>query len=301
MAKKDSIARHHLIIQKLQKKPCSFAEILGHLERLSEMKDSNYRISDRTFARDRNEIFLLYGIDIQYDRNANQYFIADAGKPEISNRMLEAYNTLQALHLSTDLSDIVKTEQRGHRGTEHLIGLIHAIKSKLWIEFEYEKFWGDDTITDCKAAPYLLKEFKHRWYVIAQEDKDQRPKFFALDRMRQLVVGTNNFSPWGSFNAETFFDHCYGIFVPNDARPEEIVLSFTPEQGKYIESLPLHVSQETLCRNETETRIKLLLCPTYDFIMELLSMGGNVKVLSPVWLAEDIAEMLREALRRYAP
>ena len=39
--------------------------------------------------------------------------------------------------------------------------------------------------------------------------------------------------------------------------------------------------------------------PTYDFIMELLSIGQEVKVLEPESLKNKMIEMLEATLKRY--
>jgi predicted DNA-binding transcriptional regulator YafY len=76
-------------------------------------------------------------------------------------------------------------------------------------------------------------------------------------------------------------------------------LSFTPFQGKYIKSLPLHETQQILIDNEKELRISLHIYLMPDFKMEILSMGENVKVLEPKWFAEEIKGHYKAALERY--
>ena len=60
--------------------------------------------------------------------------------------------------------------------------------------------------------------------------------------------------------------------------------------AKYIKSLPLHDTQEILVDDKDELRIKLKVCITYDFIMELLSFGGDVRVIRPKSLIRIIKE-----------
>jgi predicted DNA-binding transcriptional regulator YafY len=82
--------------------------------------------------------------------------------------------------------------------------------------------------------------------------------------------------------------------------PEQVILSFDPEQGKYIKSLPLHDSQQILVDNSEEFRIKLELYITFDFIMEILSYGSRVKVLEPVELVEEVKTALLNAYQLYS-
>jgi predicted DNA-binding transcriptional regulator YafY len=51
--------------------------------------------------------------------------------------------------------------------------------------------------------------------------------------------------------------------------------------------------------NEEELQIKLKLCITHDFVMELLSFGNNVKVVQPQILKDEIKVALAKALKQY--
>ena len=79
----------------------------------------------------------------------------------------------------------------------------------------------------------------------------------------------------------------------------EVILSFTPQQGRYIKSLPPHQSQNLIQENKEEIRFSYFIKPTYDFKMELLSYGGQVKILEPESLKQTIIENLQGALNRY--
>jgi proteasome accessory factor B len=51
--------------------------------------------------------------------------------------------------------------------------------------------------------------------------------------------------------------------------------------------------------NETECIMELYLSPTYDFVMELLSIGKEVKVLEPESLKKEIIERIKATLQHY--
>jgi predicted DNA-binding transcriptional regulator YafY len=213
--------------------------------------------------------------------------------------MLDAFNLFNSLHLADDLTTFIYFEDRRPQGTENLYGLLHAIKNKQQINFTYEKFWEDEA-TKRTAEPYALKEFKNRWYVMAKDVKDNKLKSFALDRLTELEITNKKFQISDKQNIEQTYQYCFGISSPYEGtEPQEIILSFNAFQGKYIKTLPLHSTQEILVDNEDELRIKLHLFITFEFIMELLSFGSNVKVLQPQILIETIKQSLQESLKYY--
>ena len=81
--------------------------------------------------------------------------------------------------------------------------------------------------------------------------------------------------------------------------PQKIILEFSSFQANYIKSLPLHSSQKILSDDENCCIIELFIYPTYDFIMEILSMGKEVKVIEPQSLVVAIKQILTDSLKKY--
>ena len=63
--------------------------------------------------------------------------------------------------------------------------------------------------------------------------------------------------------------------------------------------MPLHYSQKIISEDENGCIIELLMSLTYDFVMELISFGQEVKVIEPKSLQEEIIVKLETALKQY--
>ncbi len=298
MSIKQTITRYSLIINKLRKSSATLAEISDYLKLQSEIHGENYSFSPRTFQRLKDDIDNLFHIEIKFDSSKKVYYIHDDGQPQANARILEAFDTFNALNMSDRLSEYIHFEKRKPQGTEHLYGLLQAIKNRNQIQFTYQKY-GEVALKKRQAEPYALKEFKNRWYVLANDLNDQKIKSFALDRITKLEMTNRKFDFPDDFNIKGHYRYCFGIISPNGHQPEEVILSFNPFQGKYIKSLPLHDSQEILIDNEEELRIKLNLFVTHDFFMELLSLGDNLKVLQPMSLIEDLKSTFSNIQKMY--
>ena len=299
MSRRESLARYSLIINRLRKRPATLMEIFDYLEVQGEIDGYNYNISRRTFQRDMEDIRSLYNIDIIYDFSQRVYRIDYDEDYEVNERILEAFDTLNALNATDRLSGHIHFEKRKPQGTENLYGILHAVKNNLQITFTYRKFW-DDIPTPRAVQPYGLKEFRNRWYVMAADTKDDMIKTFALDRLTDLEITKKHFKPDPGYDPSEQFRYCFGIVGPDEGEPEEVILSFNPLQGKYIKTLPLHHTQEIITDNDKELRVRLQLYITYDLIMELLSHGDNLKVISPRSLADEIKSTLKSTLKLYA-
>ena len=298
MSKKESISRYSIIINTLRKRSSTFKEIQEKLALESELQDYDFNISKRTFQRDVKDIDSIYSIAIEYDFSLKTYFIDFEDQQDVKGRVLEAFDIFNALNISDRLSNHIHFEQRKPQGTDHLFGLLHAIKNNLQLKFTYYKFWEDD-LTERSVDPYALKEFKNRWYVVGNDPKNGVIKSFALDRLSDLVITNKKFYKPNAFQVNQYYKNSFGIISPNEDTPEDIVLSFTPFQGKYIKTLPLHHTQHILRDTEEELRISLKLYITHDFFMEILSLGDKVKVIHPEKLKKQLLSTVNEVQKLY--
>lgn len=299
MSKKQFIKRHHLIINKLRSNPCSFKELQDYLEKHSIDEEENYVISKRTYERDVIEIRDIYKIEIEYNRSQNVYEIVYDADEVKTDRIIESFQIFNALSISDSVSNHIIIEKRKVIGAENMHGLLHAIKNKFEIQFTHEKFWKANNEKKTRTVyPLALKEARNRWYLIALDTKEGVFKTFGLDRMSNLDISRKTFESPKNFNPADKFQYSFGI-ISDGTKPEHIKLWLSHDQADYIKSLPLHHSQKIVSENEKECVIELFMSPTYDFMMELLSMGHEIKVLEPESLKNKMIEMLEATLKRY--
>lgn len=298
MSQKETIFRHRIIIQKLRNKPSSFEKILDKLESESELNEMKFEISKRTFQRDIREIESLYGIEIKFNRSRKVYFISEDNQDEYSERMFEALDVFQLLNLNQSFADFIQFDTRRPEGTEHLSGLLYAIQNRFQVQFRYQKFWSNE-VEFRTVEPYLLKEFKKRWYVFVYDLKRKEFRTFGLDRLFALNIAQTKFQYPQQINPKEYFKDCFGIIAPDERKPEVILLKFTKNQGHYIRTMPLHHSQEIMEDQNGEMTVKLKLVPTYDFVMELLSHGEFVQIMEPNALKKEMKKRLQNTIQSY--
>lgn len=296
MANIKLIRRINHIVQFLRmrkEKGASFEEIVNYIQE----KDDTL-LTKRTFQRDKEDIEEAFDIKIAYNRDRNIYYIAE-NETDAEENIFDNLLLVEAYRECKNREDIMIFEQRKPRGLYHLDGLIYAIRNKKIISFEYTSFWNG-TKSRKSVKPFVLKEFEHRWYLLGKEyspGKETEMKIFGLDRMTDLEISATSFKR-ENFNAHELFANSYGIVLPHE-EPQEIVLSFDAQQGKYIKTLPLHHSQKVLSETDTETLISVFLVPTYDFWQKILSFGWRVRVVSPSSFAEIIRNEHLKAVEKY--
>jgi predicted DNA-binding transcriptional regulator YafY len=299
MSKRESLMRQNAIINKLKKGPSTLKSINQELALQSDLHGYNLKTSKKTFRRDLDDILSLYQIQIDYNTSNKYYEIINQEDENLSDRILDAFNTLNALNSSVGYSDYLDLEERKSTGNQNFHGILHAIRNRKQINITYQSYWQDESSLKT-LQPYLLKEFKNRWYIIANDINKNELRTYGLDRITVFDISKKTFKYPANFIPKEHFKNSFGIIKNDSGTPvQEVVLRFSAQQGKYIKSLPLHPSQQILVDNDEGLTIKLNIYVTFDFEMELLSHGANLEVLEPAFLRESVKLKLKDALHLY--
>lgn len=183
------------------------------------------------------------------------------------------------------------------KGIEHLSALADAIRNRQVVRFVYEKF-SDGSRRAHEVHPYLLKEYRNRWYLITYEPEKDDFRTYGLDRMEQIEVDNATFTPQRDFDSDRFFMHSIGI-TELDKDPVEVVFRCDATLGKYLASQPLHGSQRIAEQGDGRVEVTLKVLVTYELLSELRGYGPAVEVLAPEDLRIRFKEELQTALSRY--
>lgn len=185
-----------------------------------------------------------------------------------------------------------------YRGSRHLKTILRAIREKKTVQFEYVKFSGDKG-KRYTLHPYLLKEYRNRWYMIGFNPDKSATVVFGLDRITgEIEITSERFQKSLSFDPDLYFKYSLGITVVDD-EPETVRLRFAALTGKYVESQPLHQSQKIIEKTEDYIDVELTVCLTRELIMTILSFGSGVEVMAPENLRRNILDELIIIINQY--
>lgn len=134
---------------------------------------------------------------------------------------------------------------------------------------------------------------------IEDNDKNGDLFIFSLDRIESIEILQTKFTVYKNFDAEAYFNDCFGIMVVGKQKTERIVLRAYGLEPYYLKDLPIHHTQKEIKKTDEYTDYELKLRPAEDFIEYLLSLSTWVKVMEPAWLAKEVHQRLKDALSRY--
>lgn len=188
------------------------------------------------------------------------------------------------------------------KGLNFITPIYEAIIAKQPIILTYQSFKSLRPNTYA-FSPYILKEYRNRWFVFGRGPRDKYVVNLALDRIVSLTAPVGeNFIEDPAFDPETYFKDMIGVTkIPGIMdRETEVRFWADAKQVPYIETKPLHSSQMVVERNEDGSAIfQITVCENYELEKSLIEFGEGIKVLSPKPLVTKIRNRLVMALNLY--
>lgn len=255
----------------------------------------------RKFHRYRNDILTLFHLNIVCARDAGNYYYIQ-GEGDIRARQARqwienAYSLQVALNEAKGIENRLVYEQQP-KGTEYLSTIVRAMKRNCKVELLYKPFNKDEYTT--AFAPYCLKMFRQRWYIVGEADNHQGEiRIYALDRVGKVSPILNSkFSLPRHFDAQQYFEPFYGAFTAGEAT--RVVIRANKHAVPFLDSLPLHSSQVKLEETDDAATYEFFIAPTFDFEQELRTFGAEIQVIEPQSLAQRLAAEARSVLELYS-
>lgn len=276
-------------------------ELLGFLAPIKWSKreggyyygDENYTITEIPLSETDLDSLEFAATVLQQFKGIKMFADFEATVDKIFNAI-----NVNSLLTQDEIEDTIQFEKVPNFKGSNLIGtLLTHIKERECIYVEYQKFNSKDTKTH-NLHPYLLKEYRNRWYLIGMNNKNGYINTFGLDRITFIEKSSTQFRFHKTFSTKNYFQHAFGI-TTFEGKAEEVVLAFNKIQKAYILTQELHETQNIVSDTTNELVIKLNVGITVELIMTILSFGENVKVLSPETLKTTIKERLQKSLDLY--
>jgi len=186
------------------------------------------------------------------------------------------------------------------KGLEYIEPIHKAIIEKKTLRIKYKSF-KSKVETELIYTPYLLKEYRNRWFVLVLLGKSPKNVFMiALDRMNEVEVLDNELYIENDQDfILNYFDDVIGVSKTPKHRASNITLKIDKANYPYIVTKPLHSSQEIIEEQGDGVIIKIKVIWNFELEREILGFGESIEVLSPERLRRKIERRHRESYEKY--
>lgn len=215
---------------------------------------------------------------------------------EIINRLED--HVTSARMKTTPVIDFEKNESL--KGLDYLDTIYHAIINEHPIQLKYRSFKARSA-NSFIFCPYLLKEYRNRWFVYGVRRKGLALQNLALDRIHSLkVLPDEHYIKNTFFDPTTFFDDLVGVTKNFGSKAEKVGFKVAADEVPYIITKPIHHSQQVIETSEDGSAIlEIEVVINHELERVFLGYANGVQILYPQTLADLMYKKLKRAAEQY--
>ena len=226
------------------------------------------------------------------------------GFPQLASSIdtISKLNEQISRHTGTSVPAMDMEHVAGYMGAKFIGDIYDAVRKQQTIIIEYQSFKARQSEA-LVVYPYLLKEYRNRWFLIGEKASNCVPQvnIFALDRIQSLAVDKEHpFKKCVDFDPEHFFDDTIGVTKWIHDKARRVVIKIDRQQAPYVESKPFHKSQKVEQRfRDGSIQLSLKVVINNELERLILGYGGHAEVIAPPEFRARIAESVSIAARHY--
>ncbi len=186
------------------------------------------------------------------------------------------------------------------KGLQLLNPLYNYISHKQTIKVMYQSFSAKSP-QEFILFPYLLKEFRNRWFLYGSRVKDLVLYNLPLDRIVSIEAIDIPYEENKRFDVEHFFDDVIGVSKNINNTPRKIKFWADDEQSNYIKTKPIHRSQKLISENQEDGSciFKIEVVVNYEMYSVFMSYGPRIKIISPKFVAKNLERKFKKSYQQY--
>lgn len=176
--------------------------------------------------------------------------------------------------------------------------LFHAILNKQPLTITYQRFGHDER--KHIVFPYYLKQFRCRWYLVAKNIRHlDSMGAYSLDRIISFEENEDVTYIPTDMTIDEYYKDVYGLTRHEGDEPITILFHVDKRDLPYLNTNPIHDSQETVEEDETGATLSIHVIPNHELMMHFLAYGDSVVVTTDCSLRDDIVAQIKKMLRKY--
>lgn len=186
------------------------------------------------------------------------------------------------------------------KGLSLLNPLYNYIAKKQTLRIMYQSF-NSTKPQEFILCPYLLKEFRNRWFVFGSKASNLMLYNLPLDRIVSVEPIDVPYRENPNFDSEHFFDDVIGVSKNIKNTPRKIKFWASAEQSKYISTKPIHPSQKLLSTDKEDgcCIFQIEVVVNFEMYSVFMSYGPGLKVISPKFAMDYMHDKLKAAAELY--
>jgi len=153
------------------------------------------------------------------------------------------------------------------------------------------------------VSPYFLKEYNNRWFLFGHQHAITKDGYegitnMSLDRITIINKSLRKYVPKRDLNIKEYLSNVIGVTVSKEDI-QLIQFKVFGSRRHYVATKKIHESQRTLEMTEDYGMFSISVIPNRELYSHLLGFGGDMEVLSPVDVRQEMKEKVEFLVARY--
>lgn len=186
------------------------------------------------------------------------------------------------------------------KGIKLLNPLYNYISQQRSIRVMYQSFNARQP-KEFHVCPYMLKEFRNRWFLFGGRTKSGDLLNLPLDRIVSIEPIDAPYRKNPDFDPEHFFDDVIGVSKDIGAPVRNVRFWANAAQSKYILTKPIHPSQKIIEQRPEDgsTIFQIKVVINFEMYSVFMSYGPGVRIISPRNAAAHMRSKTKDTARLY--
>ncbi len=164
---------------------------------------------------------------------------------------------------------------------------------------------GSTMPRDRLVDPYTLLPYLKSWYLVGYCHLRREIRMFKADRIESLARTGEQFDLPESFDLAGYLGQTWGLLRGEAGEPEEVVLEFSPDAGRWVRDEEWHPSQRVEDLPDGRVRLHFYVGITPELRRWVLGFGRQARVIRPdslaAWVREEARGMVNCGTREEWP
>lgn len=182
-------------------------------------------------------------------------------------------------------------------GLKRLEEFYRYIKSKRVYEIEYTPFGRDVEMRT--ILPLLLKEYNHRWTLIAFDKDKNETQNFPLERIEKVLKKEDSLKYEKGFDGENYFQNVIGVTVREGVTIEIIKFKLSKLRAYYVKTKNLHHSQMKIEETDNDIIFSIKVIPNNEMWAKFTELSDDLELIEPIEMRQQMKEKLLKSIERY--
>lgn len=171
-----------------------------------------------------------------------------------------------------------------------------SLGRRLEINYQVASRGGD--MTQRVVDPLAIVPYDKSWQLVGYCHLRKDVRVFKIDRIREIYILQQRFSPPAGFDLGRFLAAGWGIMRGLDLPIDDVVLRFYPPAADWVAEVEWHESEVVERQPDGSIIYQASIQVTPEFQRWVLRYGSNVEIVSPDHLRAWIAREARAILER---